>query len=179
MGITQRRFLLPGFVILFCLVGCGNNTGSGTTGNQSSAYSVTQQAGSGNNMRNSTPNTQPPTYPVTLQVAMASYSPGDTIRVTITNQSGKTIYFADHRTNCTVLLLERQGATSWEPVALCKLMIATRIHSLKTGDSSAVTLVSSSQWPTGTYRARLDYSDTMNAGGNTLTTVTSMNFRLG
>ena len=179
MDITQRRFLPLAIVVLFCLVGCGSNAGRGTTGNQSSAYSVTQQTWSGNNMRSGTPNTQPPTYPVTLQVEMVSYSPGDTIRVTITNQSGQTIYFADHRTNCTVLLLERQGATSWEPVALCKLMIATRIHSLKTGDSSTISLVSSSQWPTGIYRARLDYSNTMNAGGSTLTTVSSMNFRLG
>jgi len=153
MGISQLRFLLLGIIVMFILVGCGNNAGSGTT--------------------------QPPTYPVTLQVGMTSYQPGDTISVTLKNQSGQTIYYADHRTNCTVLLVERQVANSWEPVALCKLMIATRIHSLKAGDSSTVTLVSSNQWPSGTYRARLDYSDRADTGSSTRTTVYSTNFRLG
>lgn len=153
MGIFQQRFLPLGILVMFVVVGCGNNAGSGTT--------------------------QPPTYPVTLQVDMTSYHPGDTIRVTLKNQSGQTIYYADHRTNCTVLLVERQVASSWEPVALCKLMIATRIHSLKAGDSSAVTLVSTQQWPSGTYQARLDYSNRADTGSSTLTTVYSTHFRLG
>lgn len=157
MRIPQKRFLPVGIVIVFLLAACGHNTGSGAT---------------------PSPTGQPPTLPVTLQVGATSYSRGSSISVTIKNQSGQTIYFADHRTNCTVLLLERQVNGSWEPVAPCKLMIATRLHSLKTGETSTITIITSNQWPTGHFQARLDYSFKQNPGVNGPTPVYSSQFLL-
>lgn len=157
MRVSQRRFLLGGIIVVFLLVGCGNNAGSDAA---------------------ASPTGMPPTSSVTLQVGAASYPLGSTISVKIKNQSTQAIYFADHRTNCTVLLLERQVANSWEPVAPCKLMIMTRLHSLKTSDALEVKLTTTSQWATGLYRARLDYSFKSDTGGAP-TIVYSSSFHLG
>jgi hypothetical protein len=140
MHISRQRLLFGGIVILFLLVGCGYNAGN-----------------------NASPTSQPPTGSVTLQVGATRYQVGSEVSVTIKNLSKQTISFADHQTNCTVLLLERQVADSWEPVASCKSMIMTRIHSLKAGASLEVKLTPSGQWPTGQYRATLNYR----AGPNT------------
>ncbi|HLX41366.1 MAG TPA: hypothetical protein VKR42_12595 [Ktedonobacteraceae bacterium] len=157
MHIRHTRFLPVGIVIVFLLAACGHNTGSGAT---------------------PIPPGKPPMLPVTLQVGATSYARGSSISVTIQNQSGQTIYFADHRTNCTVLLLERQLNNTWEPVALCKLMIATRIHSIKAGESSTVTITTTTQWFTGHYQARLDYSFNADAGVSGPTPVYSNMFTL-
>ena len=161
MRISQRRFLPGSIMVVFLLSGCGYNTGSGAP------------PPSGG-----TP-TPPPTSSVTLQVGATSYPLGSVISVTIKNKSGQTIFFADHLTNCTVLLLQRQVANSWEPVALCKLSIATHIHSLKAGESLEVKLTSSEQWPTGPYRARLDYGAGSQAGLGAPKTVYSSEFHVG
>ncbi|MHB8600546.1 MAG: hypothetical protein ACYDER_27535 [Ktedonobacteraceae bacterium] len=157
MRISQQCFLPVGIVIVFLLAGCGHYAGSGAT---------------------PSPTGKPPTLPVTLQVGATGYERGSSISVTIQNRSGQTIYFADHRTNCTVLLLERQVNNSWEPIALCKLMLATRIHSLKTGETNTVTIVTTAQWSTGHYHARLDYSFNADAGVNGPTLVYSNMFTL-
>ncbi|GAC1348905.1 MAG: hypothetical protein NVSMB27_18390 [Ktedonobacteraceae bacterium] len=160
MHIFQQRFLVGGIVVVFLLVGCGSNAGSGATPTPTGK-----------------PTQQPPTLPVTLQVGAASYPLGSVISVTIKNQSGQTISFPDHRTNCTVLLLERQVASSWVPVAPCKLMIVTRIHSLNTGEVQEVKLITSNQWPAGLYRARLDYG--VGPGFGTPKIIYSSEFHVG
>jgi hypothetical protein len=157
MRVLQRYCLPAGIMVIFLLAGCGYNAGGGT---------------------GTTP-TQPPTSPITLQVGSARYQPGSTISVTIKNQSNQTVYFTDHKTNCTVLLLERQTANTWEPVAPCRLMIATRIHSLQASDTLEVKLTTTNQWPTGSYHARLDYSNKAGVGNAVPTTVYSSTFLLG
>ena len=163
MRSFQRRLLLVSIAMVFLLAGCGHNAGSGSGNGGSPTPSPTEG---------------PPTLPVTLQVGATSYAPGSTISVTIKNQSGQTVYFADHRTNCTVLLVERQVSDSWVPVAPCKLMILTRIHSLNAGAVSEVTIITTNQWPTGNYHARLDYSFKPNTGNGGPTPVYSNMFNL-
>lgn len=157
MRVLQQYCLPVGIMVIFLLAGCGNN-GVGGTG--------------------TTPTQQPPTSPITLQVGAARYQPGSTISVTIKNQSNQTVYFSDHKTNCTVLLLERQTANTWTPIAPCRLMIATRIHSLQAGDTLEVKFTTTSQWSTGSYHARLDYSDKAGIGNTVPTTVYSSTFLL-
>ena len=53
---------------------------------------------------------------VTLRVDASSYRTSDTITATLSNQSNQTIQFPDHLTNCTVILLQRQGSSGWESV---------------------------------------------------------------
>lgn len=159
--MAQRHVFPLGVVILLFLAGCGSNMGSGGT---------PPPIGSA---------TPPSIVPVILQVGAASYQAGSTISVTIKNQSTQAISFADHQTNCSVLQLERHAGTSWEQVAPCKLMIATRLHTLKAGEVLNVTLTAPGQWPKGTYRARLDFWFGSGTGSGAPTTVSSSGFRVG
>ena len=83
---------------------------------------------------------------------------------TINNQTNQEIVFSDHLSECTVLLLQVQSPANsglWQPVAPCKLMTVTRLHSLKAGQTLTVTLKApGNQWPTGLYRALLTYAIT-------------------
>src|SRR5260370_35355027 len=138
MHLFRRQMLPVGIILLLLLGGCGYNGRSGTTPPATSP-------------------SVPPTDSVVLQVGAASYRTGETVRVTIINQSKQTISFSDHKTSCTVLLFEHQVGSSWESVAPCKLMTMTRLLSLKAGATFDVTLMPSLQWPSGMYRATLDY----------------------
>jgi hypothetical protein len=150
----SRQYLLPvGILVVFLLAGCGYNGES----KGSPPLTGVPATSTTTSPPTSSPPTSPPTSSVALQLGASSYQSSSRISVTIKNQSQQMISFADHRTSCTVLLLERQVTTSWESVAPCKLMIATRIHTLNAGESLLVELAAPSQWPTGTYRARLDY----------------------
>lgn len=108
----------------------------------------------------SVPPTKPSskTSPVVLQVGFGQYQPGETVRVTIRNQSQQTISFPDHLTECSVLLFEYQAGSAWKPVAPCKRMIRTRILFLKAGMALDVTLTPSFGWLSGMYRATLTYN---------------------
>ncbi len=95
---------------------------------------------------------------VTLRTDALSYRSSDTISVTVSNQRSQTIHFLDHRTNCTVVLLQRNVNGSWESLNLCKLMIVTRVHTLEPGQSLLVKLIApANQWLPGLYRINLSY----------------------
>ncbi len=110
---------------------------------------------------------------VTLHVDARSYRTGDTISVTLSNQSNQTIYFPDHLTNCSVILLQglkvkplaaENGQADINP---CRLAIATRIHSLGPGQRLVVRLVAPlNGWAPGFYRATLTYRTSLNAGSS-------------
>jgi len=95
--------------------------------------------------------------------------------VTVSNQSSQTIYFPDHLTNCTVILLQRSKAQSLANeggqagINPCQLAIATHIHSLDPGQRLVVKLVvPKSGWPTGLYLATLSYHTSPSAGPSTI-----------
>ena len=106
--------------------------------------------------------TPPPTATsgqITLYVGASTYHTHDTIEVTLRNGGNTTIYFLDHLTNCTVILLQRQVNANWEAVQRCLALISTRWHTLDAGQSLVVNLApaSNQQWPAGFYRATLSY----------------------
>ena len=151
-------------VIAAVLAGCGQNspTGGGTnptpTPTNPPAPTVTNiplpTASSG---------------PVTLSVGTTRYHATDTISVTLSNQSSGAIYFPDHLTNCTVILLQRQVGGDWQNVNMCKLMTVTRLHRMDTGKSLAVDLTPSpAAWLPGLYRATLHYSASQAPGGQAM-----------
>lgn len=148
MGMLERCIFPAGLVTLLILAGC-SGPGRG----------VARPADS-----------------VTLLPGALTYQTADTIQVTIANQGTIAISFPDHHTNCTVLQLERRVANSWELVAACTRMIATRLYTLQAGQSMDVTLQAPGQWPGGVYQARLDYQ--VGAQGSRATVV-SREFQIG
>lgn len=107
---------------------------------------------------------------VTLHTNASFYKTSDTISVTVSNQSNQTIYFPDHLTNCSVILLQRQKAqplvsgNGQGGINPCTLGIATRTHTLGPGQRLVVQLAAPfNGWLTGFYRAMLSYSASLNA----------------
>ena len=93
-----------------------------------------------------------------------AFGPSDPIHVTIMNGLQTKIYTADHRSDCTLVQLERQSGDTWQAVAPCRLEIATRIVSLAAGSSTPQVLApvgtspsTAGSWPAGTYRIAFGY----------------------
>jgi len=93
---------------------------------------------------------------VTLNVRASVYQPGDTIVFILNNQSGQTIHFPNHLTECTTVLLEQLVHGTWVPVAPCRLMILTAFLSLGSGQELVVKLAAPRS--PGTYQGVLTYS---------------------
>jgi len=131
-------------LILTSLTGCGYNVAHGTAASPAASMAPSPPARIGS---------------VTVGADAATYRTGDTISVTLSNQSQQSILFPDHLTYCTVVLLQRQVNTSWESISLCKLMIVTRMHALDSGHSLTVRLAApSNQWLSGLYHVKLSYA---------------------
>jgi hypothetical protein len=185
LRIHRLLILLSMYSALALLAGCGSNTTANQTGLSASTPEPSMSAATKSSPTMSGNSTAAArTGPVTLQTDARYYRESDTISVTLSNQSNQTIYFPDHLTNCTIVLLQRLKV---QPLASdhvqvifdpCKLAIATRIHSLGTGQRLVVRLVASlNGWVPGFYHATLSYRTSLDAGSST--TISSGVFTVG
>lgn len=185
LRIQRLLLIFSALTALALLAGCGSNTTANQTGLSTSTPEPSSSSAtkpSPTTSGNSTAAAR--TGPVTLHVDAQYYRKGDTISVTLSNQSNQTIYFPDHLTNCTVILLQRLKV---QPLAgddvqvifdPCRLAIATRIHSLDAGQHLVERLVASpSGWVPGLYYATLSYRTSLDAGSST--TIKSGVFTVG
>ena len=175
LRIHQLLIIFSAMAALALLAGCGPNAATKATGLSTATTEPSSTAA-----------TKPPpaatsssthavkTGSVTLHADASFYQTSDSISVTLSNQSNQTIYFPDHLTNCTVILLQGQkvkplaGENGQAGINPCRLEIATRIHSLAAGQSLIVRLVAPlNGWPSGLYRATLSYRTSLNAGQST------------
>ncbi len=148
---------------LLLLAGCGyNGTATTSTGSPATVTAVTAiTPGATTTAAAVTPSTTPNAHSgnVTVQLSASGYHAHEAITVTISNGTAQTISFADHQSNCTVVLLQRQNTANWDSVNLCKLMTLTRLLSLNAGKSTtAILQASGTTWQTGTYRVAFGYS---------------------
>jgi hypothetical protein len=158
------RLLMPlcAIIALALLAACGpydtSSQGAPTTAGQHPSPVVTIKPRP-TELLTPAPTKAPPhsalTGPVTLNASASVYQPGDTIVLILNNQSGQTIHFPDHLTDCTVILLQRLVNGIWTPVAPCRLMTVTRLHSLNPGQDLVVRLIAPRTL--GTYRGVLAY----------------------
>ncbi|HYT28725.1 MAG TPA: hypothetical protein VEL72_06880 [Ktedonobacteraceae bacterium] len=120
---------------------------------------------------NSTPGTNEPTPlptategPVTLRVGATLSHTSDTFEVILSNRDDQTIYFADHQTNCSVILLQQEVNGNWVDVDNCGLGSLSAWHTLDSGKQLTVKLAprTGDRWPTGLYRAQLRYRPSNN-----------------
>jgi hypothetical protein len=178
MKRIYRLFMVSGtMMVLAVLAGCGPNVAIGGTG---LPITVTNRSLTTSN----DPAGAVRTGPVTLHSNAKDYGIRATIFVIVSNQSNHTIYFPDHLTNCTVILLQRlkvqplAGDNVQAGINPCRLGIVTRIHSLGPGRRLVVRLVAPlNNWPSGFYHATLIYRTSLNAGPST--TINSAVFTVG
>lgn len=179
MQHSQRLSGLLGVLfILLLFTGCGPTISTGGNGLPTTTPTKVASVFAST----STPTTRAGS--VALHTDRSLYRANDTISITLNNQKDQTIYFPDHLTNCTVILLQRQkaqpqtgdnGQTGINP---CLLASATRMHSLSSGQRLVVQLVApKSGWPAGLYSATLSYHTASAAGSPT--TVSSAAFVVG
>lgn len=151
----QRLLIIVGTIIaLALLAGCKPNSTNGSPPpSEPTPTATTNPSPTATTKSSPTPSNGL----VTLHVAATAYQTSDTISVTLSNQSTQTIYFPDHLTNCTVILLQHQQVDgNWQAVNPCRLATPTRLHTLDAGKSLEVTLLSK-QWLSGLYHATLGY----------------------
>ncbi len=175
--IKRLFFIFSTLTALALLTGCGSDTAT----NRTDLSSPTPEPSA---TTDSNATAAAGTGPVTLRTDAHFYQRGDTITVTLSNQSDQTIYFPDHLTNCTVISLQRlkvQPKTGDDVQGIinpCRLAIATRIHSLGTGQSLDVRLVApTGGWAPGIYHASLTYSTSPDGGPSTA--ISSAAFTVG
>jgi hypothetical protein len=160
------RLLLPlsAIVALALLAGCGPYT-TNSSASSTTPPTATVVAKSSTPVKKpiptprATPTPHPRslrTGPVTLNASASVYQPGATIVLILNNQSGQTIHFPNHLTDCTVVLLQHLVNGTWTPVAPCRLMILTAFLSLGSGQELVVKLAAPRA--PGTYQGVLTYS---------------------
>jgi len=184
LRIYRLLIILSALTALTVLAGCGPNTTSNATGQSTTP--------AGPSSTTATKLSLTPTGSstvavkggsVTLRTGAGVYQIRATITVTLSNQNIRTIYFPDHLTNCSVILLQRQEIITgvnrgFQPVNLCRLGIHTRMHALGARQSLVVKLAAPLRgWLPGTYQAVLSYYTTTTAGG--ATTISSAAFQVG
>ncbi|OLB34205.1 MAG: hypothetical protein AUH05_16080 [Ktedonobacter sp. 13_2_20CM_53_11] len=171
----QRRLMIclaVSMLVLLPLTGCGQNA-AGSSGSQSG---FTGTPGSVQLVKTSTLQTMvptrlpsPPPAPqpmrgtVVLHVDAVPQSAHEAITFTLHNQTNQAIFFADHQSGCTVILLQMvpgsQDNGQWQTLAPCKALTMTRLHMLEAGQNLTITFnPPSGQWTPGLYRGVLNYA---------------------
>jgi hypothetical protein len=150
-------------VLVLLLAACGVTTtsdqqpGSATNG---ALTPTTSSATSGGTPVSSVP----PTDAVTLSSDRRSYTTSSTITVTLINHRSTSIFTFDHQTSCTIIALQRQTDTGWKITGECLLESPTKLVEIKAGQTMKIALapgtgaIRPTPWPSGTYRAVLQYA---------------------
>jgi hypothetical protein len=119
---------------------------------------------------------------VRVVVEAGRYGPCDPIPVWAGNGLGQSISTTDHHSDCTIVTLERQVDSGWQPVANCLLASPTHIVIVPSMQAEFVRLEPSATgaqagaWPTGTYRVAFGYHVGQEQASGAETTVYSPTF---
>ncbi len=115
--------------------------------------------------------------PVTMTVNAPSYRARDTIIVTLSNQGSEAISFADHHTNCTVLLLQQQVDGNWKNIENCYLGRRSIWFTLDAGQRLVVKLAPpKGNWLPGLYHVTLNYRP--GQASSSFSTLSSVDFQV-
>lgn len=131
-----------------------------------------------------TPGAAGATGKVSVTVDHMLSTPCDTIQVAIANGLDVPIYTTDYQSECSIVTLQFQSGSVWQPLAPCAEGRPTMIIKIP---ASAVAIVrlgptngarfGSGPWRVGTYRVAFGYSNAANYGG--LSTIYSSPFQIG
>ena len=94
---------------------------------------------------------------VTLITDHATYKPGDSVRVTIANGRGVSIYAIASNANCSILVIHAKTAAGWQAsnAAACASQADPDTLEVKPGSATTVTIIAP---VVGTYRCALQYT---------------------
>jgi uncharacterized cupredoxin-like copper-binding protein len=94
---------------------------------------------------------------VTLTTDHATYKPGDSVRVTIANGRGVSIYAIASNANCSVLVIHAKTAAGWQTfnATACSAQGDPQTVEVKPGSAIPVTITAPA---VGTYRCALQYT---------------------
>lgn len=175
--MSRRQFrwitlLAASMFVLIPLTGCGqkasDNTASqpGFNGTPGSARLVKKsilQTTVPTHLPSPSSSPQPIYGTITLAVNGVTLSAYEAITFTLNNETNQAIFFADHQSECIVILLQMvlgsQDNGQWQTLAPCKVLTMTRLHPLAARQSLTVTFMPpSGQWTSGLYRGVLSYA---------------------
>jgi hypothetical protein len=100
---------------------------------------------------------------VTVTPSAPAYRPGEVIEATVVNGRGDTIYTADGRTDCSIVMLERWDGQRFVPIPACLAGRMDRLVAIGPGLGRTVRIDPGSghfggtRLGAGTYRMALDY----------------------
>jgi hypothetical protein len=186
--LYRLTILLASAGMLLLLAGCGQNS----SGSSASQPGLTGTPGNAQQVKPTKIPLRPSPTPSTtallagkviLQVDAVPQNAGDSIAMTLHNQTNQVILFSDHLSECTVVLLQVQPQSAasngiWQTVALCRLMIVTRLHQLDPGKTLSITLKPpAGLWQAGLYRGLLSYL--ISGTNQKLQAVSSPSFQIG
>lgn len=96
--------------------------------------------------------------PVRLILGQSQFHPGDLVTVTVENGLSHGITATDHRSNCTVIQLQRLVDSSWQPVDKCNALTPTKMVEVAAGNSLQQRVgIPTGAEAAGTYRMMLTY----------------------
>jgi hypothetical protein len=97
--------------------------------------------------------------------------------VRVINDTEMAIQTEDHKTDCTILDLQRQENSDWTKVAQCPLLTPTRLIRIEPRQSQSIKLPASGAtvYPPGTYRVEFSYQ-VLNPQGPSGQTVSAVMF---
>ena len=99
--------------------------------------------------------TVPSAERVSVATEQGAYDVNDPIVVKITNGNDQNIVTLDHKTNCTIVALQKQEASGWVNVAPCPLLRPTRLVTIGARTEHLMKLPpenSGARYDPGTYR---------------------------
>lgn len=159
---VNRRVVLGVALLVgcMCIAACGQSTGANAGSDGTQVVTQTTQT-----LSESTPttNTQTPAAtvspgPVRLVLGQTQFHPGDLVMVTVENGLSHSITTEDHRSNCTVIQLQKLVDSSWQPVDKCNALTRTRLVEVAAGGSLQQRVgIPTGSDAAGTYRMMLTY----------------------
>lgn len=114
---------------------------------------------------------------VRVVVESGAYDRGSTIFAWAGNGLGQCIYATDHHSDCSIIVLERQVDSGWQPQADCQLATPTRTLALPPMQADFVRLAPPATgaqpgiWQAGTYRVAFSYHLGQDATGQPIAVV--------
>ena len=135
---------------LLALAGCGAISSQGASSQSDTGTSTSKDT-------LVAPTVTLTTNQVTLTTDHATYKPGDSVRVTIGNGHGVSVYAIASKVNCTALDVQVKAASGWQAskVASCASQADPDTLEIKPGSAVTVAITAPAA---GTYRCALQYT---------------------